>query len=75
MEFDPSWDVKAALQAAEKEKVRVELWVRGGGQMTGVLGSVSDHHCVLTHLMGKDFFDALVKIDDIAAVVAQIRKK
>lgn len=74
MEFNSSWDVKTALTAAGSEKIRVEVHLRSGTQLAGHVGGVGDHYAVLSKLTGKDFSDALIRLDDVVAVVAQVRK-
>jgi len=74
MEFNPSLDIRAALLAAASEKIRVDVHLRGASQLSGLVAGVGDHFVVLSKLTGKDFSDAMVKLDSIVAVVAQVRK-
>lgn len=51
----------------------VELTLTNGKSYTGQLGPVGNHTVLLTKLAGKDFYDALIRIDDIAAVEMRVR--
>ena len=75
MEFNATFSMQDTLKQAEAEKVKVTLRLRSGDALTGLIGAVADHHLVLTYLVGREFFDALVRIDDISAVEVQVRKK
>ena len=75
MEFNATFSMQDTLRQAEAEKIKVALRLRSGDTLTGLVGSVADHHLVLTHLVGREFFDALVRIDDISVIEVQVRKK
>jgi hypothetical protein len=49
--------------------------LRGGQSFTGKVLEVADHYVILGHLVGKEFFDALIRIEDISAVSLQTRGK
>jgi len=51
---------------------RVSLIV-GGTPMSGILKEVSNRWVHLEKLVGKDFFDALIKTDQINAMEVQFR--
>ena len=60
-------DVRSLL---EKSKgTRVSLRLAGGEELAGKVASVGDDTVHLSELAGREFFDAVVVIDDIAAVV------
>ncbi|MBI3268056.1 MAG: hypothetical protein HYZ53_03470 [Planctomycetes bacterium] len=75
MEFDPTHDFRQALVQAQNEKAKVELFLRSGQSLSGSVGAVADHYLHLTHLTGKEFYDALIRIEDIAAVAVRVRNK
>jgi hypothetical protein len=58
---------------AAKKPVTVVL--KGGHSYSGKVGQVGDHHVLLSELSGKEFFDALVAIDEIAAIEVRVRDR
>jgi hypothetical protein len=47
----------------------VELHLRSGEKIGGKVGQVTDNIVYVSHLTGTEFFDALVDVKDISAVV------
>lgn len=61
-------DAFAKLLADHAGKT-VTLVLEGGAkELTGIVGEVGDETVVLTQLAGKEFFDAVVALDAIAAI-------
>ena len=52
---------------------RVSIHLRSGTTYQGSLKSVGDHFIHLEKMGGKDFFDALIRIEDISAIEVQFR--
>jgi len=62
-----------ALAAANK---RVTVVLKGGEKSyTARIEAVGDHHVLLAELSGKEFYDALVAIDEIAAIEVRAREQ
>lgn len=59
------------LKALTGKKVQVNL--NSGASLTGTVKAVGAHLLHLEKLAGKDFFDALVRIEDISAIDARFR--
>ena len=74
MNLNASWSWIDNLKAAQSEKSKVEIHLRGGGTLAGTVAAVGDHAVHLTQLAGKEFFDALVRLDDISALEVRVRK-
>lgn len=53
----------------------VDLTLNSGTTLSGKVGSVQQHVMVLAELRGKEFYDAVVKIEDISAVSVRVRSK
>ena len=53
----------------------VGLRVGSGEEIRGKIGRVGDHVVHLTELSGREFFDAVVPLDAIEAVVIKARSK
>lgn len=53
----------------------VEVALRSGSTLTGKLMRVHQNLAVLSELRGKEFYDAVVRIDDISAVTVRMRDK
>jgi hypothetical protein len=52
----------------------VELRMRSGEKIGGKLDKVNEKLAHLSQLTGAEYFDAVVNIDDIAAVVVRAKK-
>lgn len=66
--------VKSVLQGQMGKRVSLVL-VTGPGEMAGVVAMVGDRVVHLTGLTGREFFDAVVSLDQIAAVVIRVRSR
>lgn len=62
----PAGGVADALKARIGKTATVVL--RSGKEYGGTVGEVRDHAVVLRNLAGREFSDALIVLDDIAAV-------
>ena len=62
----PAGGIAEALRARVGKPVTLVL--ASGTEIGGTVAEVRDHTVVLRALTGKDFYDALVVVDDIAAV-------
>jgi uncharacterized membrane protein len=69
--FDTSMSLKDNLNVFMGRDVYVHL--RSGKTIQGYVKSVGDHFLHLERLAGRDFYDALVRIEDIAAMEAKFR--
>jgi hypothetical protein len=70
--FDTSFTMKDNLNIFLGKDV--QLILRSGQTVQGYVKSVGDHFVHLERLAGKDFYDALVRTDDISAVEARFRE-
>jgi hypothetical protein len=69
--FDTSFPMKDNLNTFQGKDVYILL--RSGQTIQGYVKTVGDHFLQLERLAGRDFYDALVRIDDISAVEAKFR--
>jgi hypothetical protein len=51
----------------------IEIQFKSGGQMAGKLSEIGTQSILLKELRGKEYYDALIVIDDIAAVIFKAR--
>ena len=51
----------------------IEIQLENGGQLTGKLSEVGTQTILLKELRGKEYYDALIVIDDITAVIFKAR--
>jgi hypothetical protein len=51
----------------------VELVLANGKSYRGKLGTVGADTVLVTNLVGKEFYDVLIKLDDVAAVELRVR--
>ena len=54
---------------------RVSLVLTTGPELTGVVTTVADHVVHISELSGREFFDAVVSLDRISAVVIRVRAR
>ena len=63
--------VKAVLERQVGK--RVALLMRSGTEVTGTVAKVGGHVAHLTELGGREFFDAVVSLDQVQGVVIRAR--
>lgn len=74
--FGASAGEKALMKALqEREGKRATVVLNSGVEMTGVVASVSDDAVRLSELSGREFFDAVIDLDKVQAVVVRVRDK
>lgn len=66
-----------AIQAALKERQgkTATVVLESGTELTGTVSKLDDGAVRLTELSGKEFYDAVVDLDDISAVVMRVRSQ
>ncbi len=65
--------MKHALEQQVGKRVKVKM--ESGHDLEGKVARVGSHAVQLTELSGMEFFDATVKIEEIAAVIVRVRTK
>ena len=73
MQLDPKLSFKDTLQQAMDAPSRVAVHLRNGSTLEGKVGGVADHHVVLSGLADRDFYDAVIRIEDISAIEVRAR--
>ena len=53
----------------------VTVVLAGGTEITGKVSNVGDNTLRLTELSGKEYFDAVVDLDDVSAVIFRSKDK
>jgi hypothetical protein len=66
--LDASQPIRDNLLRLKQADTQVELVLKNDKSYRGKLGGVGDHAVVVTDIAGREFFIALVLIDEIAAV-------
>lgn len=66
-------DTIQSVVAAQKGK-RVTLRLRSGQELTGILRAPTDRLVVLGELSGREFFDAVVPVEAIEAVIVRTKQ-
>lgn len=61
------------LISAQKGK-RVTLRTRSGGELTGVVRAVTARYVQLGALAGRDFFDAVIALEALEAVIVRAKE-
>jgi hypothetical protein len=70
--FDVSFPLKDNLNTFLGKDVH--LLLRSGQTIQGYVKAVGDHFVHVEKIAGKDFYDALVRMEDISAVEARFRE-
>ncbi len=68
------FSIPKLLDTAKEQKIKVEVVLKNGKSYKGFVGDVGNNTCVITQLDGKNFFDALILVEEIVAVEVQTRK-
>jgi hypothetical protein len=53
----------------------VTLGLRSGKDVAGTVSEVREGAVVVTHLQGRDFYDAIVRLDDVSSVELRLRDR
>ncbi len=72
MTFEELDSMESVLKRLEGKTVRLRL-VGSGEELVGKLQKVGKELAHLSELSGREFFDAVVRIDQVASVSAQVR--
>ena len=70
--FDVAGSIKDNLKMYTGKDVVIHL--RSGKSLQGYVKAVGDHLVHIEKLSGKDFYDALIRIEDITAIEARFRE-
>lgn len=65
-------DTIPSIVVAQKGK-RVTLRLRSGQELTGVVRQATDRLVVLGELSGREFFDAVIPMESVEAVIIRTR--
>jgi len=71
LELNESYGMKDLLTSYTGKRVSVKI--DGGEALEGTVTKVGSHLVHISKLSGKDFYDAVVVIDRISAVVVRVR--
>jgi len=66
-------DTTQSVAAAQKGK-RISVQLRNGQELSGTVRDVTDRLLVLGGLTGREFFDAVIPLDAIQAVIIRTRQ-
>jgi len=73
LDLDSPESIRVNLEKVPGERVTLSLI--GGGELQGVVNKVGATALYITELTGKEFFDAIVRLDHISAVTVKMRNK
>ncbi|MCC2657224.1 MAG: uncharacterized protein K0Q76_2332 [Panacagrimonas sp.] len=59
----------------ERSGKNVTVVLAGGTEVTGKVSNVGNNTLRLTELSGKEYFDAVIDLDDVSAVIFRSRDK
>lgn len=61
------------LKQLSSKKMSAYILLKNGRSYGGRIGAVSSRNVIVEKLQEKDFYDAIVKIDEIAAIEVRVR--
>jgi len=70
-QFGKDYALKTSLLQFKGKTIEIQF--KSGGQLAGKLSEVGTQSILLQELRGKEYYDALIVIDDIAAVIFKAR--
>tara|TARA_B100000959_G_C14711482_1_gene513117 strand:+ start:194 stop:421 length:228 start_codon:yes stop_codon:yes gene_type:complete len=73
MELKASMRVRDLLKQVHQERRQVCIHLDGGAELVGMVVDVGEQNVVLSQLVSREHFDALVRLDDVSAVEVQVR--
>ena len=71
--FDATHTMRDNLKQLQASGKAAELVLKNGKSYAGKLATVGDNAVVVTEISGREFYDALILIDEIAAIEARVR--
>jgi hypothetical protein len=71
--LDPALTLRDNLAKLATAKQGAEVTLRGGKSYRGRIGAVGDHAVLMTELEGREFYDAWIALEEIAAVEVRAR--
>ena len=69
---EPDPLAKPEPQRAE-ERGEGRLQLKSGQELAGTIGEISDHWVEIKELVGKEFYDALARLDDVSAIIGRMK--
>lgn len=72
-ELNKGYGIKEILASYEGKRVAIRL--DGGEELEGIVTSVGDHLVHISKLSKRDFYDAVVRIEKIDAVIMRVRDR
>ena len=74
MKLNAQFTFRDTLKQALNDKARVSVHLQNGQSFSGYVGDVAEHHVVIARLTGKEFYDAVIRIEEIAAIESRARE-
>jgi hypothetical protein len=73
MKFVAERAFRDTLRQAQQEKAKITVYLESGATFIGYVADAHDHHFIMTELQGREFFDAVIRIQDVSAIEARAR--
>ena len=73
IKLNAEFSMADTLKTFKGSKTRVSLLLRNGISYNGIVLEVGPNFAVISQLSGKDFFDALVRLDDVSGLEVKAR--
>lgn len=69
--FTPADTTATVLKRHEGQKVEIRL--KSGEKISGKVSAVGDKAVHISELTGQEFYDAVVSLDDVSAVIIRVK--
>lgn len=73
VEVDPTDTMRALLERQNGQVVEVRL--KSGDKISGKVASIGDKLLHISQITGQEFFDAVIDVKDVTAVIYRARQK
>jgi hypothetical protein len=73
--LDASWDVKQVLTQIQEKGVAAHIQLHNGKEYAGRIGQVGKNAAILVGIQGKEYYDAFIPFESIAAIEARARNR
>jgi hypothetical protein len=71
--LDPAKTIGENLARIQAAKKSVEVVLKGGKSYRGIVAATGSEAVLLTQIEGREFYDALIELDEIAAIELRVR--
>lgn len=75
MQLNADFAFANTLEQAKQTDKGVTLHLRSGEKIQGLIEAVSPHQVVIAEITGREFYSAVVRLDDVSALEFRVRDR